>query len=177
LPYDRSKYVKSRAQDNSAIINLASWKEGDTTQTNPPVRPISCQYPSGNFPIGQIFEYANEHAYRLKDDDMIKKDLFLDEQIRCLRQSAEVHRQVRKYAQTIARPGIKMVDLCKNLETVLRNVIEADGIKAGQAFPTGCSLNHVAAHYTPNYGDNTVLRKCTINQNIMMSASLTSELT
>ena len=27
----------------------------------------------------------------------------------------------------------------------------------GIAFPTGCSLNHVAAHYTPNAGDNTVL--------------------
>ena len=29
--------------------------------------------------------------------------------------------------------------------------------QAGIAFPTGCSLNHVAAHYTPNGGDNTVL--------------------
>ena len=25
-------------------------------------------------------------------------------------------------------------------------------------FPTGCSLNHVAAHYTPNPGDDTVLQ-------------------
>lgn len=29
--------------------------------------------------------------------------------------------------------------------------------QAGIAFPTGCSLNHVAAHYSPNAGDNTVL--------------------
>jgi len=28
---------------------------------------------------------------------------------------------------------------------------------SGHAFPTGCSLNHCAAHYTPNAGDNTVL--------------------
>lgn len=28
----------------------------------------------------------------------------------------------------------------------------------GLAFPTGCSLNHCAAHYTPNAGDNTVLQ-------------------
>ena len=28
----------------------------------------------------------------------------------------------------------------------------------GLAFPTGCSLNHVAAHYTPNAGDETVLQ-------------------
>ena len=28
----------------------------------------------------------------------------------------------------------------------------------GHAFPTGCSINHCAAHYTPNAGDNTVLQ-------------------
>ena len=30
-------------------------------------------------------------------------------------------------------------------------------MSAGLAFPTGCSLNHCAAHYTPNAGDPTVL--------------------
>lgn len=29
---------------------------------------------------------------------------------------------------------------------------------AGIAFPTGCSLNYVAAHWTPNAGDKTVLQ-------------------
>jgi len=28
----------------------------------------------------------------------------------------------------------------------------------GLAFPTGCSINHCAAHYTPNAGDQTVLQ-------------------
>lgn len=36
-------------------------------------------------------------------------------------------------------------------------MIEERGLAAGIAFPTGCSLNHVAAHYTPNAGDKTVL--------------------
>ena len=31
-------------------------------------------------------------------------------------------------------------------------------IPRGLAFPTGCSINHVAAHYTPNKGDMTVLQ-------------------
>ena len=35
--------------------------------------------------------------------------------------------------------------------------MQENGLKAGIAFPTGCSLNHVAAHYTPNPGDDTVL--------------------
>jgi len=30
---------------------------------------------------------------------------------------------------------------------------------AGIAFPTGCSINHVAAHYSPNPGDTTVLKE------------------
>ena len=36
-------------------------------------------------------------------------------------------------------------------------MINENGLEAGLAFPTGCSRNHVAAHYTPNAGDNTVL--------------------
>ena len=39
----------------------------------------------------------------------------------------------------------------------MRRLIEEHGLDAGIAFPTGCSLNYVAAHYTPNSGDNTVL--------------------
>lgn len=35
--------------------------------------------------------------------------------------------------------------------------MDSNGLERGQAFPTGCSLNHVAAHYTPNYGDDTIL--------------------
>ena len=33
------------------------------------------------------------------------------------------------------------------------------GLAAGIAFPTGCSLDHVAAHWTPNAGDETVLHQ------------------
>lgn len=76
-----------------------------------------------------------------------------------LRKSAECHRQVRKYAQSIIKPGIKLIDLCNQIESTNRKLIEANGIEAGQAFPTGVSLNHCAAHYTPNPGDETVLGK------------------
>jgi methionyl aminopeptidase len=38
-----------------------------------------------------------------------------------------------------------------------RVLISENGLHAGIGFPTGCSLNHVAAHYTPNNGDMTVL--------------------
>ena len=42
-------------------------------------------------------------------------------------------------------------------ENTARKLINENGLKAGLAFPTGCSINHCAAHYTPNAGDPTVL--------------------
>lgn len=36
-------------------------------------------------------------------------------------------------------------------------MINESGLKSGLAFPTGCSINNCAAHYTPNAGDETVL--------------------
>merc|ERR1719400_316376 len=50
-----------------------------------------------------------------------------------------------------------MIDICEELEKTSRALIAENGLEAGLAFPTGCSRNHVAAHYTPNAGDNTVL--------------------
>ncbi|XP_013981343.1 methionine aminopeptidase 2 isoform X2 [Salmo salar] len=46
----------------------------------------------------------------------------------------------------------------ERLEDCSRRLIKENGLKAGLAFPTGCSINHVAAHYTPNAGDPTVLQ-------------------
>jgi len=54
---------------------------------------------------------------------------------------------------------MKMIDICEELESRVRTLIEYDGIKQGIAFPTGCSLNHCAAHWTPNPGDTTILQK------------------
>ena len=73
------------------------------------------------------------------------------------RQASEVHRQVRRYAQSFIKPGIKLTDMCERLEECNRRLVKENGLQAGIGFPTGCSVNHVAAHYTPNCGDNTVL--------------------
>ena len=69
-----------------------------------------------------------------------------------------MHRQVRKYAQSFIRPGMKIMDITNRIEETNRRLIEANGLNAGIAFPTGASLNHVAAHWTPNIGDETVLQ-------------------
>ena len=73
------------------------------------------------------------------------------------RQAAEAHRQTRKHIMKWVRPGMTMIEICNELENTARKLIGEDGFKAGLAFPTGCSRNHCAAHYTPNAGDPTVL--------------------
>ena len=66
--------------------------------------------------------------------------------------------QVRQYMQGIIKPGIDMTYMCNTLEDTVRKLIQANGFEAGIAFPTGCSLNNVAAHWTPNASDKTVLQ-------------------
>ena len=51
---------------------------------------------------------------------------------------------------------LKLFSLLYNM---FRKLINENGLEAGLAFPTGCSRNNVAAHYTPNAGDDTVLGK------------------
>ena len=43
--------------------------------------------------------------------------------------------------RSIIKPGILMVDLCETLENMVRKLIKENGLQAGIAFPTGCSLN------------------------------------
>ncbi|GFQ01524.1 methionine aminopeptidase 2b [Phtheirospermum japonicum] len=75
-----------------------------------------------------------------------------------VRQAVEVHRQVRKYMKTIIKHGMLMTDLCETLEITVRKLISENGLQAGIAFPTGYSLNWVAAHWTPIIGHKTVLQ-------------------
>lgn len=177
LMYSKKNAKLTRQQDNSAIVNLKSWAEGPTKQTSPPTKTIDSQYDASHWDVkGVILDYTKDQTWRNTSEEMKKKDLLWNERLIPLRKAAEVHRQVRKYAQTIARPGIKMIDLCQRLESTLRYIIQGNnGIDAGQAFPTGCSLNHIAAHYTPNYGDDTVLSRNRLRKSKTMSAKSTSE--
>lgn len=61
-------------------------------------------------------------------------------------------------AQSFIQPGIKLIDMCERLEETNRSLVQEHGLERGIGFPTGCSINHVAAHYTPNCGDDTVLQ-------------------
>jgi len=53
---------------------------------------------------------------------------------------------------------MKLIDVCSKIEELNRYLVRENGLEAVIAFPTGCSLNHVAAHYTPNTGDLTAIQ-------------------
>ena len=131
-------------------------------QTDPPSIPIKDLFTAGNFPLGE----CTEHPAAL--NDQTAKDRFssaeakaleasCDELYNNIRQAAEAHRTTRNDLRKWVQPGMKMFDICERLEGVSRKMIAENGLDAGLAFPTGCSLNHCAAHYTPNAGDQTVL--------------------
>ncbi|XP_029553098.1 methionine aminopeptidase 2 isoform X2 [Salmo trutta] len=132
-------------------------------QTDPPSIPICELYPSGDFPKGEECEYppskdGRSAAWRTTHEEKRVLDKANEEMWNDFRQAAEAHRQVRNYVNTWIKPGMTMIDICERLEGCSRRLIKENGLKAGLAFPTGCSINHVAAHYTPNAGDPTVLQ-------------------
>jgi len=127
-------------------------------QTDPPTIPIATLFQGEDFPMGEI-QPLPEHirTQRESSEEVRARDRLQQDLQKRLRHAAEVHRQVRSYAQSIICPGIALVDMCEQLESKNRELVRECGLERGIAFPTGCSLNHVAAHYTPNPGDNTIL--------------------
>eukprot|EP00887_Chlorella_sp_A99_P002610 scaffold6.g2610.t1 len=129
-----------------------------TQQTVPPSVPVKLLFPSGEFPEGEWQSYNEDQRWRETNEEKRHLYRLQHDMINEVRQAAEVHRQVRSYIRTIAKPGILMTELCEQLEDSVRRLIDENGLSAGIAFPTGCSLNWVAAHWTPNSGDKTVLQ-------------------
>jgi methionyl aminopeptidase len=137
-------------------------------QTDPPTREVRTLFPGEHFPHGE----ESAHPSKAKAEAEAAVDLSTTrttgEEARYLerlhsdlyesmREAAEVHRQVRAYAHSIIKPGLRLADMCESIENMVRRLVGEDGPRRGMGFPTGCSLNHVAAHYTPNPGDATVL--------------------
>lgn len=79
-------------------------------------KPIDEQFPNGDFPIGEIFEYKYDK------DDRTAINRFTSEEKKVLdssyieiykdfRRAAESHRQTRKWVKSWIKPGMKMIDI------------------------------------------------------------------
>ncbi|CAG9464519.1 unnamed protein product [Pedinophyceae sp. YPF-701] len=132
-------------------------KSSGNKQTTPPTIPVHELF-SGAYPQGERQSYKDDQRWRETDEEMRERERLGESILNEVRRAAEVHRQVRSYLMAeVVKPGVKLIDMCETLEDTVRKLIAADGLEAGIAFPTGCSLNYVAAHWTPNGGDKTVL--------------------
>ncbi|EMR09575.1 methionine aminopeptidase, type II [Pneumocystis murina B123] len=128
-------------------------------QEDPPSIGLTKLYSSGKYPEGEQMDYNNDNLWRVTSEEKRYLELLSCGEYQDFRRAAEVHRQVRKYAQKTIHPGMTMIEIAEMIENSTRMLVEEDGLKAGIGFPTGLSLNNCAAHYTPNAGDNTCLQK------------------
>ena len=127
-----------------------------TAQSDPPRVKISDLFPNDVYPVGEEKEYLNDNAYRTTSEEKRHLDRMNNDFLTEYRHGAEVHRQVRQWAQKWIQPGMDLHTIANGIEDSVRALTghsgleEGDGIIAGMGFPTGLSINHCAAHYTPN---------------------------
>ena len=124
--------------------------------------PPSDDFKDGKFPRRDFIEY-NEHAgFRPRDQEQAKRLARLESALPDLREGGLAHERVREWSISsgIIKPGVKLYDMCARIEEAVRRLVKYDPPERGLAFPCGCSLNNVAAHYSPLYADdNTTLKQ------------------
>ena len=138
---------------------------GAKVQTAPPRVPVHELYPNDTYPEGEIVEYRDENAYRTTDEEKRHLDRMNNDFLTEYRRAAITHRQVRSWAQKWIKPGMTLTEIAEGIEDSVRALTghwgleQGDAIKGGMGFPTGLSINHCAAHYTPNAGNKMVLQQ------------------
>jgi methionyl aminopeptidase len=136
-----------------------------TEQSDPPRVLISQLFPKESYPTGEEVEYVNDNAYRTTNEEKRHLDNLNSNFLRDYRHAAEAHREARQWAQKNIKPGQSLTDIANGIEDSVRALVghtgleEGDAIIAGMGFPTGLSINSVAAHYTPNAGDKKILQQ------------------
>lgn len=133
-------------------------------QTSPITVPIQDMFQGKVYPYGELLAHGGEfNTKRISDEELRAQDRPYDEGLLAeMRESAEVHRQVRQDFMRWVQPGKTMIECAQYIENGVRTGLKADKVsrlERGFAFPTGLSVNHVAAHYSPNYKDTQVLRQ------------------
>ncbi|OIW27375.1 peptidase M24A, methionine aminopeptidase [Coniochaeta ligniaria NRRL 30616] len=143
-------------------------KKAPTAQTDPPSVTIAQLFPDGNYPKGEEVEYVNENRYRTTNEEKRHLDNLNSDFLSDYRQAAEAHRQVRQWAQKTIKPGQTLTEIADGIEDSVRRLVghdglaEGDALKAGMGFPLGLNLDEIAAHYSPNAGNKTVLQQSNV---------------
>ncbi|KAI0179522.1 methionine aminopeptidase 2-like protein [Hypoxylon sp. FL1284] len=143
-------------------------KKAPTAQTDPPSVLMSQLFPNNTYPKGEEVEYKNENLYRTTNEEKRHLDNMNMDFLTDYRHAAETHRQVRQWAQKNIKPGQTLTEIAEGIENSIRRLVGHEGIAEGDAkiagvgFPTGLNLDHIAAHYTPNAGNKTILQQSNV---------------
>ncbi|KAK0103131.1 Methionine aminopeptidase 2 [Cadophora gregata f. sp. sojae] len=174
---DDDDHAKGEAKMNTASTaekkrNRKGWRKkkakngalpaAELKQTSPPRVLLSTLFPVG-YPTGELIPYENP-ARKTDEETRYNSRLWDPDFLSDYRQAAEIHRQVRYYAQKeLIKPGASLLSIAEGIEDSVRalsghqGLVPGDGLKASMGFPTGLCRNHQTAHYTPNPGDKEVL--------------------
>ncbi|CAL6009343.1 Methionine_aminopeptidase [Hexamita inflata] len=114
---------------------------------------------------GQLLFYGNETKPEKFEvvDELDKRNFY--------RQAADMHREVRKYARTLIKPGASLLQVAIDVEAKIAEVCGNKNLATcmlgqkstnqqyycGQAFPLGLSVNECAAHYAPLPNDDHIV--------------------
>ncbi|KAI1105314.1 methionine aminopeptidase 2-like protein [Jackrogersella minutella] len=143
-------------------------KKAPTAQTDPPSVLMSQLFPNNTYPKGEEVEYKNENSYRTTNEEKRHLDNLNNDFLVDYRHGAETHRQVRQWAQKNIKPGQSLIEIAEGIEDSIRRLVGHDGLAEGDAkvagvgFPTGLNLDHIAAHFTPNAGNKTILQQSNV---------------
>ncbi|EXJ80047.1 methionyl aminopeptidase [Capronia epimyces CBS 606.96] len=132
-------------------------------QSSPPRVLLSDLFPSGDYPEGEVQSYTKTRTATAEARYAAHQHWEDNDFIQNYRKAAEVHRQARRWVQESVKPGQTLLDIAEGIEHSVRALLghaglgPGDSLKAGMGFPTGLSLNHQVAHYTPNPGQKDVV--------------------
>lgn len=134
----------------------------------PSIKPIETYYADGIYPEGEWQDYHQDFNLKRTTDEekrYLERSHSQQEHWNVVRKAAEIHRRVRKHVHTRIQPGMNLTEIADMIENTNRKFTGAedltqmeDPLSQGIGFPTGLSINHIAAHFTPNAGDKTVLK-------------------
>eukprot|EP00931_Biecheleriopsis_adriatica_P050504 TRINITY_DN29247_c0_g1_i1.p1 TRINITY_DN29247_c0_g1~~TRINITY_DN29247_c0_g1_i1.p1 ORF type:complete len:494 (+),score=83.76 TRINITY_DN29247_c0_g1_i1:22-1503(+) len=140
-------------------------------QTLPPSKRVASLFNGKELPAGQQIQYGGSKSSTCPSpEDLMHRgraakeentlgpveDKAWKQRVRCLREGAEVHRQVRQHVQQQVRPGTELLHIAQMVEKASSTLVGFNAenpLRRGWAFPTGLSLNEIAAHDTVNPGD------------------------
>ncbi|CCE65199.1 hypothetical protein TPHA_0K00650 [Tetrapisispora phaffii CBS 4417] len=162
------KNASGAVADVSVEASKSKKKNKKKKKTNN-IKNIELFYPENVYPEGEWMEYEQDFNLKRKTDEEKRyeiRDKENETRWNDMRKGSEIHRRVRKNLQNKLKPGMTLSEIADIVENATRKFTAAEAnltqmenpLSAGIGFPTGLSLNSIAAHFTPNKGDKTVLK-------------------